>query len=148
MILKSFDNKSKRPYIGIILEINNVNYFAPLSSPKKKHENMKNSIDFIKINKGRDGVINLNNMIPIPSEQCYEIDIKEEIKIDKKYGLILKYQIIWCNKNKENIIKKAKKLYNLIINDRANFSLKNRCCNFKVLEEKLNQFILNQSESE
>lgn len=148
MILKSFDNKSKRPYIGIILEINNVNYFAPLSSPKKKHENMKNSIDFIKINKGRDGVINLNNMIPIPSEQCNEIDIKEEIKIDKKYGLILKYQIIWCNKNKENIIKKAKKLYNLIINDRANFSLKNRCCNFKVLEEKLNQFILNQSESE
>ena len=50
---------------------------------------MKNKIDFIKINSGRDGVINLNNMIPIP-EECYEIKLKEEIKNDKKYGIILK----------------------------------------------------------
>ena len=41
---------------------------------------MKNKIDFIKINSGRDGVINLNNMIPIPEEECYEINLKEERK--------------------------------------------------------------------
>jgi len=55
---------------------------------------MKNNIDFLKINNGRDGVINLNNMIPIPYQYYYKIDINEEIKKDKKYGLILKYQII------------------------------------------------------
>lgn len=140
--------KDKRPFIGIVLKINEINYFAPLSSPKKKHENMKNSIDFIKINNGRDGVINLNNMIPIPKEQYSEINVKEEIRKDKKYGIILKYQIKWCNENKMQIINNAKKLYNLIINEKASLSLKNRSCDFKVLETKLSQYILNQEKSE
>lgn len=109
---------------------------------------MKNNIDFIKINKGRDGVINLNNMIPIPNEQYYEINVKEEICKDKKYGLILKYQIKWCNENKEQIFNNAKKLYNLIKNNKANLNLKKRCCDFKILEKELNQFILNQEKSE
>lgn len=147
-VLKAFNLKNKRPFIGIILKINEINYFAPLSSPKKKHEKMKNSIDFIKINNGRNGVINLNNMIPIPREQYNEINIKEEIQKDKKYGIILKYQIKWCNENKEQIINNAKKLYNLITNKKGNLSLTKRCCNFKFLETKLNQFILNQEKSE
>lgn len=109
---------------------------------------MKNNIDFIKINNGRDGVINLNNMIPIPKEYCYEINVKEEILKDKKYGLILKYQIKWCNKNLEKIINNAQKLYYLIINNTANESLKHRCCDFKSLEESLNQFIEKQEKSE
>ena len=103
---------------------------------------MKNNVDFIKINKGRNGVINLNNMIPIPKNQFYEIDIKDEIQKDKKYGIILKYQTKWCNENKNQIIKNAEKLYNLIINNKANFNLKNRCCEFKSLEKNLNQFKL------
>ena len=140
--------KNKRPFIGIILKINEINYFAPLSSPKRKHENMKNTVDFIKINGGRDGVINLNNMIPILKEEYNEIDIKEEIQNNKKYGLILKYQIKWCNENRMQIINNAKKLYSLIINEKASLSLRNRCCDFKFLEIKLNQFILNQEKSE
>ncbi len=142
--MKAYDIKEKRPFIGIILKINNINYFAPLSSPKEKHKKMKNNIDFLKINNGRDGVINLNNMIPIPYQYYYKIDINEEIKKDKKYGLILKYQIIWCNKNLEKIIKNAEKLYFLVSNNKANLNVKRRCCNFKFLETKLNQFILNQ----
>ncbi|BDR59139.1 hypothetical protein XA3_15800 [Xylocopilactobacillus apicola] len=30
-----------RPYIGIVLQINSLNYFVPLSSPKNKHHKMK-----------------------------------------------------------------------------------------------------------
>lgn len=140
--------KNRRPFIGIILKINEINYFAPLSSPKKKHENMKNTVDFIKINRGRDGVINLNNMIPILKEEYNEIDIKGEIQNNKKYGLILKYQIKWCNENKMQIINNAKKLYNLIINEKASLNLKSRCCNFKFLETKLNQFISKRENNE
>ena len=58
--LKAFDNripnteneKSNRPFIGIVLDINNYKYYAPLTSPKKKHLKMKNQIDFLKINNG------------------------------------------------------------------------------------------------
>ena len=147
-ILKAFHSKSRRPFVGIIFNINEINYFAPLSSPKPKHKDMKNNIDFIKINNGRDGVINLNNMIPIPKEYCYKINVQEEMIKDKKYGIILKYQIKWCNENKEKIISKAQKIYYLITNNKANLNLKQRCCDFKSLEKYLNQFILNQEKSE
>jgi len=109
---------------------------------------MKNNIDFLKINNGRDGVINLNNMIPIPLGCYKKINIKEEIVRDKKYGLILKYQMIWCNKNMETIMKNAEKLYKLVSNNKANLNIQKRCCNFKFLEIKLNQYILNQEKSE
>lgn len=47
-------------YIGIILEVKGIKYFAPLSSFKNKHKQMKEGVDFIKI---KDyAVINLNNM--------------------------------------------------------------------------------------
>ncbi len=140
--MKSFEDKKKRPFVGIVLKINNINYFAPLSSPKEKHKRMKTSLDFVKINNGRDGIINLNNMIPVPIECCIKINISKEIQDDKNYGLILKYQYIWCNENKEQIIKKAIKLYNLITYNKANLKLKNRCCNYKKLEEKLKKFYL------
>ena len=143
------DNKNEsRPYIGILLEVNGMNYIAPLASPKEKHKSMKNNIDFFKLENGDLGVINLNNMIPIPKEKYKEIDIKQEIQNNKKYGIILKYQIKWCNKNREKIIGNAQKLYNLIINKKANLKLSQRCCDFKFLEAKLNQFILNQEKSE
>ena len=58
------DNKNEsRPYIGILLEVNGMNYIAPLASPKEKHKSMKNNIDFFKLENGDLGVINLNNMI-------------------------------------------------------------------------------------
>lgn len=43
-------DKSTRPFVGIVLSINGYNYYAPLTSPKSKHINMKNQVDFIKIN--------------------------------------------------------------------------------------------------
>lgn len=33
----TYDEKSTRPFVGIILSIHNINYFAPLTSPKAKH---------------------------------------------------------------------------------------------------------------
>ena len=59
------DNEmSGRKYIGIVMEINQFKYFAPLSSFKIKHKKMEESVDFIKI---KDyAVININNMVPVP----------------------------------------------------------------------------------
>ena len=70
------NEKGKRKYIGIVFQINGINFFAPLSSYKTKHVKMRESVDFIKI---KDyAVINLNNMIPIPQSQIVEIDINKE----------------------------------------------------------------------
>ena len=46
---KVLQNKEeKRPYIGTVLEITGYTYFIPLSSPKKKHKDMKTWKIFIK----------------------------------------------------------------------------------------------------
>ena len=63
-----YNKKERRPYVGVVLEIQQFFYFAPLDSPKPKHLTMKNSLDFIKIDGGTLGVINLNNMIPVTKD--------------------------------------------------------------------------------
>ena len=40
-------------------------YYAPLSSPKEKHIKLKPKLGLLKINYGKYGVINFNNMIPV-----------------------------------------------------------------------------------
>ena len=63
---KVADNKKgKRPYVGVVLEIEGIKYYTPFTLPKEKHRKMKNTKDFRKINQGIYGAINFNNMIPV-----------------------------------------------------------------------------------
>jgi len=141
---KVMDNrgvKNKRPYIGVLFEIDRKKYLAPLSSPKPKHLTMKNSLDFVKINQGKFGVINLNNMFPVIEEVIIEKNIN--LEEDNKYKELLVNQLDWCNKmeNRDNIYRKAEKLYKEILNKKEQNRFWNRCCNFSLLEEKAIEFI-------
>ena len=141
---KVMDNrgvKNKRPYIGVLFEIDRKKYLAPLSSPKPKHLTMKNSLDFVKINQGKFGVINLNNIFPVIEEVIIEKNIN--LEEDNKYKELLVNQLDWCNKmeNRDNIYRKAEKLYKEILNKKEQSRFWNRCCNFSLLEEKAIEFI-------
>lgn len=141
---KVMDNrgvKNKRPYIGVLFEIDRKKYLAPLSSPKPKHLTMKNSLDFVKINQGKFGVINLNNMFPVIEEVIIEKNIN--LEEDNKYKELLVNQLDWCNKmeNRDNIYRKTEKLYKEILNKKEQSRFWNRCCNFSLLEEKAIEFI-------
>ena len=75
---KVVDNKKgKRPYVGVVLEIDGIKYYTPFTSPKEKHRKMKNTKDFRKINQGIYGAINFNNMIPVVESALLLIDIDE-----------------------------------------------------------------------
>ena len=141
---KVMDNrgvKNKRPYIGVLFEIDRKKYLAPLSFPKPKHLTMKNSLDFVKINQGKFGVINLNNMFPVIEEVIIEKNIN--LEEDNKYKELLVNQLDWCNKmeNRDNIYRKAEKLYKEILNKKEQSRFWNRCCDFSLLEEKAIEFI-------
>lgn len=131
--------KERRPFLGILITIDSNNYLAPLTSPKPKHKTMKNLEDFIKIDSGNYGAINLNNMIPVPEAKYEEININEEK--DAFYKILLQNQLTWCNKNKEIIIKKAENLRNKKINNTLRKELNDRICDFEKLENfvKYNQ---------
>ena len=63
---KKDDQLHNRKYIGILFTINTINYFVNLSSYKpEKHDDMNESIDFLKI--GKCAVINLNGKARNPT---------------------------------------------------------------------------------
>ena len=135
----TMDQKEARPFIGIVLTLNDYDYYAPLTSPKPKHLHMKNQVDFLKINGGVWGAINFNNMIPIHSDQLEHIDIRilpTDDKATVDYKNLLANQLSWCNTsaNAASIIQKAEKLYRIITSKTARPQLAKRCCDFRVLE--------------
>lgn len=144
--LRKFDNKvpynytekELRPFVGVLFEIDDFMYFAPLSSPKAKHLKLKSKLDFLKIDNGRLGAINFNNMIPVTEKNIIKIDLNKKCstKTDEKYIKLLKQQIYWLNRNDDKIYGRSKKLYEKHLNGTLDKNIFVRCCNFKLLEEK------------
>lgn len=133
------NEKENRPFVGVVLCVNGKNFFAPLTSPKKKHKEMKDMQDFLRINGGILGGINLNNMMPIPRRYLSKIDI-ESIE-NKKYKNMLIAQIEWITKNSLRITNRARNLYYLVVEKKATKDLIDRCCDFKLLERKCTEYM-------
>lgn len=71
--------QNSRKYIGVLITVHSVNYFAPLSSFKPKHHKMSESVDFLKIK--NYAVININNMFPVPEGLYSPVDFFPKRKI-------------------------------------------------------------------
>lgn len=142
--LRSFDEKvalnkkETRPYVGVVLEIEGIKYYAPFTSPKPKHQKMKNGKDFRKINNGLYGAINFNNMIPVLDSEVILIDI--ENLADQKYKRLLQNQYKSIKADIEGVQRTAEKLRKLVLTEEDKLSnydklIKSRCCNLNLLEE-------------
>ncbi len=123
--------KENRPFLGIIILIGGQKYCIPLTSPKKKFENMKSQIDFIKIfdHNSRHpeysskiiGILNLNNMIPVNNSVISKVNLK-------------------LNPH-DTIINRANKVYSLITDfPDKNRNLTKRCVDFNKLEQILSKY--------
>ncbi|WP_293974272.1 type III toxin-antitoxin system ToxN/AbiQ family toxin [uncultured Ruminococcus sp.] len=144
--------KSSRPFIGVLILLNGKKYCIPLSSPKKKFEGKKNSVDFIKIthsnekdNKKIIGALNINNMLPIDDALITPIDLKIHNNDSPKsvaYKELMKDQLDFCRHNQDIILKRANKLYDIVVNHpEKNINLVKRCCDFTKLEIILQKYI-------
>lgn len=151
--LRQFDEKVEnidyntklKPYIGILIAINEFNYYVPISSAKEKHYKIREGMDFIKVMQDDKiiGVLNLNNMIPISDENVKVLNYKDIEKYrdfgsDKEktlYISFLSFELNLINDKMEKIKKSAMKLYNEKNNNPIS-NVSKRCCNFKLLEEK------------
>ena len=91
----------------------------------------------MKIDSGNLGAINFNNMIPVGKNNYKLLDLDTiRSSEEKKYKTLLSSQLIWLNENIDIVTKRSKKLYDLYNSNKLNARIKNRCCNFKLLEEK------------
>ena len=143
--LRMFDDKvyynknTTRPYVGVVYIFNNHNYFAPLSSPKPKHLKMNsNAIDIFKINDGRQGIVNINNMIPTPKE-CLTEAIPNTL--NPIYRNLLITQTAFLNSNKKSLLNKVKQFQNRYNKNLLPKNILDRCCDYRLLESKCLEYI-------
>ena len=137
--------KASRPFVGVLMRIHGMSYYAPLSSPKPKHMTMKNQIDLLKIDGGKYGVINFNNMIPIHKNLVTGVNLtilSTDSPSEVQYKELLSNQLTWCNANKDAIVSKAQKLYDTITSHNGWESLIKRCCKFSDDERLLKEYCI------
>ncbi len=101
----------ERKYLGVVLKIDNYEYFAPLSPPKesdyfyKQREKLirKSSMTIIRLVSDKGvllGKIKLNNMIPVPKECLTLYDLDNEP--DTKYKDLVTDELVCIRKNKKS----------------------------------------------
>lgn len=132
-----FNKGQRRPYLGVLFTYKGHKYYAPLSSPKEKHLKMQNNESFMKLDGGKLGVINFNNMIPVIDSAIHYINMKQ---VENKYKFLLINQINIINKQEESIIHKAIKLYKAYRANKLRKQIRDICCNFFLLEKEYKKY--------
>ena len=128
-------DKENRKFVGVLFEIGEIKYYAPLTSQVEK----KYNTDFhIYYNDKIIANIKLNNMIPVIDDsliklynyKIYKNDNDKEIK----YKVLLKKEMKYINNNIVRLNKMVKKIYDGKIKNPTIF-------NFAFLEEKAKEYI-------
>ena len=120
----------------MILTVNGMEYFAPLSSFKPKHAHMQEALDFIKIK--NYAVININNMFPVPAGLAEYVDISKERNQKYKSLLLAEYRAIKAMQ--EKIRKNAQLVYKHKVENGNSTALAKRCNDFLLLESACKQY--------
>lgn len=151
---KVYDNKEDRrkvmrKYLGIVLTINEMNYYIPMSSPKKSdykdNQIRKSIVPIVRIISNEEidnvpvlkGTLRISNMIPVPDSELILYEPKKET--NKDYKILVEKELVFIEKNEEMIKKYAKIIYNQKINNYDVSYIKN-VVDFKLLEEKCKEY--------
>lgn len=129
--------QNSRKYIGIVLTVNDLDYFVPLSSFKSKHLKMRESVDFIKIR--QFAVLNLNNMIPVPKSSLTFVNINGVADLNYRNLLRNEYRIIKVLEKK--ILRNAQIVYTHKVRGGSETGLSKRCNDFILLEQKAKEYM-------
>lgn len=136
--------KHKKFFCGIVLTINNFNYFAPVSSYNKKAHTTFLIMDKDKKTKELKAISSLrfSFMFPCPIEYLNQKDFSKE---EEKYQILLRKELNYCNIHREKIKKLANEVYKLGQNEnnRKRFNI----CDFKKLEQKYIEYLEQKNNS-
>ena len=111
-IYNNIKGTSQNPhtYVGVLLEVNKLPYFAPLVSMKSKYLAAKDKLDMILLKPY--SVINLNNMMPVPLSEVAHIDFSKQ---EPNYRSLLTKEWSLCRAKQKKIISYSNRLYNGIV---------------------------------
>lgn len=151
---KVYDNKEDkrkvmRKYLGIVLTINEMNYYIPMSSPKdsdyKDNKIRKSIVPIVRIISNEEvdnipvlkGTLRISNMIPVPDSELILYEPKNEQ--NKNYKILVEKELEFIEKNEDMIKKYASIIYNQKNNDYDVSYIKN-VVDFKLLEQKCKEY--------
>lgn len=146
---------ANKPYIGIVVQNNNYNYFIPLTSAKQKHvkwDNVTNTNYLIYLIESRSklrrfphwiykdvdinkishilAVLEIKKMIPVPPKYCTPINFAQVTNADYRNLLSKEYQFLFPLEH--DIFSKAQNIY---ADQKATNQVKKFYCNYSLLEE-------------
>lgn len=114
---------------GVVLEINGVKYYAPISHKTDKQQTNLQIFD----NGKPISTIRFSFMIPAFDEVLTYKNFKIVAKSDQNYANLLQAEYDYCSNHIQDITNKALSVYRIGCN--KNHRLNYTCCDFKKLEE-------------
>ena len=133
---------SIKPFIGVIVGIENYNYFIPVSSAKEKHKRWRNVSDehfiiyeVIDNSVSILSILDIKKMIPVPTGY-YEQVVFDELD-DDRYKDLFEKEYAFCLSIKDKVLNKVQKIYN---NQKETGIVRRANCNFEKLEDAMNQW--------
>ncbi|MBU5332115.1 type III toxin-antitoxin system ToxN/AbiQ family toxin [Anaerocolumna aminovalerica] len=114
---------------GVVLHINNLDYYAPISHMTDKQQTNLQIFD----NNKPISTIRFSFMIPAYSDVLIVKNFKEIANVNQSYSDLLNAEYKYCVKHEDDILKKALSVYKIGCN--KNHRLNYTCCKFKLLEE-------------
>lgn len=149
--------ESYKPFVGIIVGIENYKYMIPLSSAKEKHKKWSNSsnshfliYEFVDENITFDksiykspvdgkkihilAVLDIKKMIPVIDGVYTRINFSE---LPSQYSVLFQKEYEFCLSIKEKILKKAQKLY---LKQKTSNKVLFSHCNFSILEKASREY--------
>lgn len=150
---KEDSRRKERKYLGIVLSINDLNYFIPLSSPKKtdyilnngKLEIRKSIIPLIRITSEDingsielKGTLKFSSMIPVP--ECALIDYDVNTESDEDYKILVLKELDFIFSHKDDIYKNANVIYKQKVKNMNHIGYIKETVNFKLLEVKCKEY--------
>ena len=119
---------------GIVLEVNGINYYAPIShfnTPQKTNIPIYDKDKVI-------STVRFCFMFPAPSEVLKEKNFKAISTTDEKYANLLNTEYEYCKNHMDDLQKRAKSVYKIGCN--KNHYLNHTCCDFKKLESEYSKY--------
>lgn len=113
---------------GIVLKVNGVNYYAPVSHKTDKQQTNMQIFD----NDVPIATIRFSFMIPAFNEVLTRKNFKDIAKTNPSYAALLHAEYSYCSAHLKDIQAKASSVYRIGCN--KNHRLNYTCCDFKKLE--------------
>lgn len=139
----NYHSRNNKFFYGAVLTINDIDYFVPVSSNTR----VKQDDILIVVKDKRDpnyGTLRFAYMLPIP-KACLHILIRDELN-DAVQAERIRKELAFCRKNRDKILRQARRTYDRIISN-VSESLSHNSCDFPLLEKAYHEYLAEQEKT-